>query len=141
MSVVASRDYLRSRARAVGLKEWSDGFNFSNIPSTIVNNSFHIEPGTGSGVKLNQEDQEISISHTIRVFIKGYRDVSAAIDSATKMTEDLIKEVVTAKNRLTQPNGIKNVTLDGFNFDASDQTNDNLVVASITFRIFVVLAV
>lgn len=141
MSVVACRDYLRSRARAVGLKEWSDGFNFSNIPSTIVSGAFHIEPGIGSAVKLNQEDQEISVSHTVRVFVKGYREVSAAIDSATKMTEDLIKEAVTAKNRLTQPNGIKNVTLEGFSFDASDQTNDNLVVASITFRIFVVLAV
>lgn len=106
-----------------------------------MNGSFHIESGVGQGVKLNQHDQEMNFSQTVRMFLKGYRDPASAIDSAVKMTEDLIKEVVTAKNRLTQPNGIKNVHLDSFNFEVADQTNDNLVIASVTFRIFVILAV
>lgn len=140
MSITAARSYLRSRAKTIGLKEWSDGFNFDNIPSTVINGTFHISSGAGSGVKLNQHDQEITFNQTVRIFIKGYRDVSSAIDYAVKVTEDLIKESVSPKNRLTQSGGIKNIVLDSFNFEEGDQSNDNLVVASITFRIFTVLS-
>jgi hypothetical protein len=139
MSITGARSYLRSRAKAIGLKEWTDGFNFQNIPSNIINGMFHITTGSGSGVKLNQNDQEIVFNQTVRIFVKGFRDPASAIDSAIKMTEDLIKESVSPKNRLTQSDGIKNIVLDGFSFEQMDQSNDNLVVASITFRINTVL--
>jgi hypothetical protein len=135
MSITGARSYLRARAKAVGLKEWPDGFNFQNIPSTIVNGSFHVLSEAGTGTKLNQNDQEIAFVHILRVLFKGYRDPGAAIDSAIKITEDLIKETVAPKNRLTQSDGIKNIALEGFRFDELEQSNDNIVVASITFRV------
>ena len=139
MSLTGARSYLRGRANSFGLKEWSGGFNFENIPSTLINRSYHIQSGTGSGVKLNQNDQEITFSQTVRIFIKGYKDVSTAIDSAIKITEDLIKEAVSPKNRLTQSDGIKNIVLENFQFDADSASNDTLIIASVTFRIFTVL--
>ena len=81
MSLSGARSYLRSRANSIGLKEWSGGFNFENIPSTLINRSYHIQSGTGSGVKLNQNDQEITFSQTVRIFIKGYKDVSTLLCS------------------------------------------------------------
>ena len=138
MSLTAGRSYLRARAKAIGLREWTDGFNIENIPSTIIDNCFFIQTTSGSGIKLNQHDQELNFSNTVRVFTKG-RDAAGAIDSAVKIVEDLIIETLTAKNRLTQPNGIKNVALDSFSFDAFDQSNDNIVSASITFRVVVTL--
>lgn len=141
MSLTGARSYLRSRAKAIGLKEWTDGFNFENIPSTLINGAFHIQSDSGNGIKLNQHDQELSFNQTVRIFVKGYRDPASGIDSAIKITEDLIKETVSAKNRLTQSDGIKNVILDGFNFETGDQSNDNLIIASITFRIISILGV
>ncbi len=135
MSITEARSYFRDRAKSIDLKEWVDGFNRQNIPATVVHKSFHLETGEGSGVKLNQNDQEITFKQTVHVLVKGYRDAASAIDSAIKITEDLIKECVTAKNRLTQSEGIKNIVLEGFRFEAADQSNDNLVIASITFRV------
>lgn len=135
MSLSGARSYFRGRADAIGLKEWADGINFENIPSSVIDRSYHIQAGSGSGTKLNQNDQELSFDVTVRIFMKGYRDSASAVDSAIKMTEDLIKETVSAKNRLTQSNGIKNIVLSSFNFEAFDQSNDNLVIASVTFRV------
>ena len=141
MSLTASRSYLRARAEAIGLREWKDGFNFSNIPSNILNKSFHIQSNLGVGVKSNMSDQEINFAHTVRIFAKGFRDAAAGIDSAIALAEYYIKECVNVQRRVGQENGIKNVVFESVSFDAGDSSNDNLVVASITFRIFVVLAV
>lgn len=141
MSLTAARSYLRARAEAVGLREWKDGLNFSNIPSNLINKSFHIESGQAVGVKLNQHDQEINFSQTVRIFTKGFRDAASGIDSSIAMAEDYIKECVTVSNRVTQTTGIKNVVFENVNFEAVDPSNDNLIVASLTFRIYTVLAV
>lgn len=141
MSLTAARSYLRVRAEAVNLREWKDGFNFSNIPANIINKSFHIESTQAVGVKLNQSDQELNFSQTVRIFIKGFRDPASGIDSAISVAEDYIKECVKATNRVTQTTGIKNVVFENASFDANSASNDNLIVASLTFRIFTVLAV
>lgn len=141
MSLTASRSYLRARAEAIGLREWEDGFNFSNIPSNIIDKSYHIESNQAVGVALNQHCQDLNFSHTVRIFVKGFRSAAQGIDSAIAISEDYIKECVTAANRVAQTNGIKNVVFENVNFDAQDSSNDNLVVASLTFRIFSVLAV
>jgi len=141
MSITACRSYLRERAEVVGLREWKDGFNFSNIPSNIIDRSFHIESGQVVGIKLNQHEQDLNFAQTIRIFVKGFRDPATGIDSAISIAEDYIKECVTATNRVGQTNGIKNVVFENASFDADDASNDNLIVASLTFRIFTVLAV
>ena len=141
MSLTASRTYLRARAEAIGLKEWKDGFNFSNIPSNLIDRSYHIESNQAVGVKLNMSDQELNFAHTVRIFVKGFRNSAQGIDTAIEIAQTYIKECVTATNRVAQTNGIKNVVFENVNFDAQDTSNDNLIVASLTFRIFSVLAV
>lgn len=139
MSLKESRDYMRAQAVAVGLREWPDGFNFENIPSSVIDRSFHVISSNAVGIKNNQYDQEINFEHTIRVFVKGFKNVSQGIDSITEIVEDLIKEIVAPRNRLTNTNGIKNVVFENFSIDAGNQSNDNLIVASVTFRTFCVL--
>lgn len=139
MSLKSSRDYLRARAVAVGLREWSDGFNFDNIPSSVINKSFHLSSNLGVGIKNNQIDQEINVEHTIVFFVSGFKNPASAVDSALEIVEDLIKESITPKNRLTQTSGVKNVVFENFNLEASSASNDNLVKASVTFRTFCVL--
>ena len=141
MSMKACRSYVRARGEAIGLKEWKDGFNFQNIPSNIVDKSFHIESNQAVGVKNNQNDQEINFSQTVRIFVKGFRNPAAGIDLAIGLTEDYITECVKVSNRVTQTTGIKNVVFENASFDAASGDNDNLIVASITLRIYTVLKV
>ena len=91
------------------------------------------------GGKNNQSDQEINFSQTVRIFVKGFRDPATGIDRAINLTEDYIKQCVAVSNRVTQQNGIKNVVFENASFDADSASNDNLVVASLTFRVFLIL--
>jgi len=141
MSLTASRSYLRGRAEAIGLKEWKDGFNFSNIPANIIDRMFHIETNQAVGIKANQYDQELNFSHTVRLFVKGFRNSASGIDSAIALAEDYIKACVTVSQRVGQTNGIKNVVFENASFEVNDSSNDNLIIASLTFRIFSILAV
>ena len=125
----------------MGLREWKDGFSFSNIPANIVDRSFHIESNEAVGIKLNQLDQELNFRQTVRIFVKGFRNPASGIDTAIGLAEDYIKECVHAPTRLTQTSGVKNVSIETVSFDAESASNDNLIVASLTFRIFSVLAV
>ena len=141
MSIKAARGYFRERGEELNLREWKDGFAFDNIPANIVDRSFHIETGTVVAVKLNQTDQELNFSQTVRIFVKGFRNPASGIDSAIGLAEDFIKACVRAPVRLTQTTGIKNVVFENASFDADSASNDNLIVASLTFRVFVILSV
>jgi len=141
MSLTNARAYMRARAEAIGLKEWKDGFDFDNIPANIVDKSFHIQSGQVVGIKNNQSDQEMNFSQTVRIFVKGFRDPASGIDSAIKVAEDYIKQCVNVANRVAQPNGIKNVVFENADFGALSPSNNNGVIASLTFRVYVILAV
>lgn len=139
MSLNKCLPYFRARCKAIGLKEWTDGFNIQNIPSNILDKSFHITHGTMTGLKQNQQDQEINFPIQVRIFTKGYREPSLAIDSAIQLTENLIIECLKPTNRLTQSSGIKNMVFENANYEPIDGSNDNAVVATINFRAFVLL--
>jgi len=139
MSLRGVRSYFRERGEALSLREWKDGFAFDNIPANIVDRAFHIESGLAVGVKQNQTDQEFNFTTTVRIFVKGFRNPASGIDSAIGLAEDYIKECVSAPNRLTQTSGIKNVVFESASFDADSASNDNLIVASLTFRAYSVL--
>lgn len=141
MSISACRSYFRARANAVELREWKDGFSIGNIPSNIFNKAFHIEISNVSGVKLNQNDQELNVQITVRIFVKGFKDVSGGIDTAASLAENLITEALDPATRLTQTTGIKQVTLDSINIDPPDGDNDNLVIASVQFKVLTILSV
>ncbi len=131
--------YFRARCKAIGLKEWTDGFNYQNIPSNILDKSYHLMHGTMTGLKQNQQDQEINFPIQVRIFTKGHREPSLAIDSAIQLTENLIIECLKPTNRLTQSSGIKNIVFENANYEPIDGSNDNAIVATINFRALVLL--
>lgn len=139
MSMTACKAYFRTQANAIGLKEWKDGFSFSNIPSNIIDKSYHLESGPGVGVKLNQNDQEINFQMIVRIFVKGFRDPASGIDTAIALTEDLLEQALDPATRLTQTTGIKQVTFESVNFEPPIGDNDNLVIASVQFRVLTIL--
>ncbi len=139
MSMSACRTYFRARANTIGLREWKDGFSFSNIPSNIFDKAYHIEIGPGVGVSLNQNDQVINVQVIVRIFVKGFRDSAAGIDTAEALAENLIIEALDPVKRLTQTTGIKQVTFENVDYEPPLGDNDNLVIASVQFRVLTIL--
>lgn len=139
MSMTACKAYFRTQANNIGLREWKDGFSFSNIPSNIFDKAYHLEPGPGVGVKLNQNDQEINFQMIVRIFVKGFRDPASGIDTAISLAENLITEALDPATRLTQTTGIKQVTFENVSFEPPLGDNDNLVIATVQFRVLTIL--
>jgi hypothetical protein len=138
MSLTLVRPYFKARCLAVGLTEHTDVFNFQNVPSSIVDYSFHVEFFSANGVKLNQHDQEITIPCNVSFYVKGYRNPAEGMDKAIAKCEALIKEVLAPANRLGQC--LKNVTLGSVAFEPIAASNDNSIKVQISFNVFTSLA-
>lgn len=141
MSLTAVRPFIRSVANSKGFREWTDAFNIENIPSTILNKSYHIANPTFNGVRLNQLDQEVESNVELKLIFKGYRNPADAIDTAISDSENLLKEMLKPANRVGQAgvNNIKNVVLDSIGLEQFDISNDNVVVATVNLTIFVII--
>lgn len=134
MSMTLVRSYFRSRCLAVGLKEHTDAFNDENIPSTYLDNSFHVLLNDFSGVKLNQSTQEINCDVTVSFWVKGFRNPTAGLDSAVSKSETLLKEVLKNSNRLGQC--LKNVVFNNVSYEALSDDNDNAIKVTMSFTAF-----
>lgn len=140
MSLTIVRPFFRTVLDGQGYTEWTDGFNFENIPSTLLDLSYHIETVNCVGVRMNQLDQELELDVKISLFFKGYRDPAEAIDLSIQKVEDFIKEVLKPGFRVGQyASGIKNIVFEGFALEPKDGTNDNLVKADVNFVVFVII--
>lgn len=140
MSATAVRPYFRARAKELELKEWTDGFAHDNIPSNIINKSFHMEMGVLQGVQRNQLDQQFYFPVIVRIFLKGYRDPASAIDSSILLSENFIKNCCKPENSNTQGTGLINVIFDSGRQLPVGPSNDNLVMSELNFRAFIELA-
>lgn len=138
MSLSLVRPYFKARCLAVGLTEHPDEFNIDNIPSTIIDKSFHVGLTSANGDKLNQNDQEISAPVEVVFYYKGFRDPSDGLDKAIAKSEELIKEAERPSNRLGAC--IKNVNLNSIVYEALSLGNDNVIRTRIVFNIKTSLA-
>lgn len=132
MSLSLIKPYLRARCLAVGLAEHPEPFNQENLPSTIIDKSFQISLTSANGVKLNQNDQEMSSTVGLIFYLKGFRDPDLALDKAIEKSEALIREVEKPVNRLGVC--LKNVSLSDINYEALALSNDNVVKTTINFN-------
>lgn len=139
MSMIAARQYFRTRAANLGLKEWKDGFSFQTLPANIYDKAFHIESGPYAGQKLNQLDQEMTAQVNVRIFHKGFRDPSSAIDSLVNLSETFIKDCIVPRNRLSGNDGIINVVFENMAIEPVGDSNDSAMFSNIQFRVVLVL--
>lgn len=142
MSMINAREYIRSRAKSLGLSEWKDGFDSSNLPDTILDKSFWLDMSDiASGIRRDQIDYEINFPISVRLFRKGYRTPADAIDDSIALIENLIKAVCAPAQANAQKNGIIGVTFDTSRIEPISASNNNSVVATVTFNFFVILNV
>ena len=139
MSVTSVRPFYKNRLEILGFTQWSDGFNFENIPSTILDKAFHIQVNSTAGGVISPHVQNINMPVTIRVFRKGFRDVSAGIDSALADVESIICDILAPSVRLGS--AIKNVVLDDFSVNPLADSNDNAIMLELNFTNLIVLEI
>jgi len=132
--------FFRSQLNALQYKEWTDSFNFENIPSTILDRRYHLELNDALGVRNNQLDQECNAPVTIRIFFKAFRDTSAARDLAIKKGQEIIETVLKPEVRVTDyADGIKNIVFDSMLIEDAIVSNDNITVLTLGFTALVFL--
>lgn len=125
------RPYFRSKLKELGFREWVEAFNYENIPSTILDRGFHIDTPTGGRRgPYDQNSQEIEHDCIVRVFFKGHRNPSAAVDVAMASYGDILRSCLSS-DRLGL--GVKNIYLADVNLRPYAPSNDNLVLLEITF--------
>ena len=135
MSLSGVRQYFVNRMKVAGYVEHFDPFDADNVPNTILHKTFFINVGSFEGVKLNQRDQEMRCPIAVRIFLKGYQNVAAAIDAGLEESEKLCQDILKASNRLGNP--VKNVTLNRIVPEAFSVTNSSIVIVTMEFTSFV----
>lgn len=132
MSFTAVRSFFRTRLDGLGYQEWTDGFNFDNIPSSTLDGTYHLTTGTITGGPSNSIVHEFDYSITVRVFFRGELDPASAIDDALAEAETIHADILAPANRLgTAIKDIEPGTVDALPQDVS---NDNNVILEMVFN-------
>jgi len=136
MSFTSIRQYFIDRMSTVDsdLREWEDAFNVENIPSNLLDKSWHMTLSPFSYTGSAHTCLGFNSAVLIRVYFKGYREPREAVDTALEYAETIIKECTKPTNRLSQPN-IKNVLPGTINVRELATTNDNVVILEIQFSV------
>ena len=140
MSFTEVRTYFRANLEALGFKEWTDAFNVDNIPSTLLDKSFHLSAPSGARRgSYDQAKQDAETTVVIRIARKGYKTPAKAIDQCLADVDAIIARVLEITRRTST--GIKNIYYGGHSINALDATNDNVAVLEISFTCFIILKV
>ena len=137
MSFASVRPYFRTQLESLGFIEWTDSFAIDNIPSTILDGRFHMLFDNISPLQLGGDTQDLDISMTLRVFRKGFRNASYAIDQLAIDGDNIIANVLKPINRLGII--IKNVKLNSVNIEPYGPSDDNIGVLIMGFTVFSVI--
>jgi len=139
MSVTAVIPLFRTQMDGLGYNEWTDAFNIENIPSTIIDGSYHIEVGNGSGGVINQHVQNISMPIVLRLFRRGFRDSASMRDEMLGELETIICNILAPAIRLSV--SVKNIEFDGFTLEPLDESNDNSAILEMNFTNKIILGI
>lgn len=131
------RPFIREIMEGQGFEEWTDAFNTSNIPETLLDKSFHILSPSGEGVSLNMNDQVINFEQQVSIFRKGFENPADAIDEVISDIRGILCEILSPAERVQEH---LNVIFEGFTIEPLNADNDNSVKATITFNVQVAMS-
>ena len=137
MSLTNVRSYFRTRLDSLGYNEWTDGFEFEEIPETVLDRTYHLTVGTLSLNNANHTVNDINYPMTVRLYLKGFRDPATAIDESISEGETIICDLTKVTN--ANAVGVKDVQFVSLEPTPKDETNDNIVLLVMSFNARVVL--
>lgn len=127
------RPFFRDRMKALGFKEHEDGFNFENIPSTTLDNSFHIESGEIGGGPASQRVHTFTYLINLRFFRRGFRKPGEAIDKSDATIQTILSDILSPANRLGSD--IKDIVPGSISREPLSATNDNAIIILIPLSV------
>jgi len=134
MSITLIKPYFTQQLNALGFTEWEDAFGEDNLPSTVIDRSYHQRIVSVSGTAVNQESLEYFIIHEIKVYFKSFNNTDLGVDAALLESESVIVKCCNLPEYSTA--GLKGVFLDSLDVSPFDNNvNDNLMVATIQFNV------
>ena len=138
MSLANARSYLKTRMDGLGFTEWRDGFATDNIPETVLDRAYHVLVENIDGGPINHTHQTMSIQVSLKVFFRGYRDVTEAIDDSILSVETIVKDLCKVSNRTSE---LLNVIFNGAAFTPLNAFNDNSVLVDMDLTAEIILGV
>ena len=133
MSWTASRAYFKTIIEARNFALHPDAFDVENIPSTVLDKSYHLTFGPVTGLGLENCALDSSFPVVVRLFFKGLpAQPNDAVDRSILFSETFTKDLLKPTNRLTGL--LKNVNLESVSFDQLSASNDHSVIATLIFN-------
>jgi hypothetical protein len=139
MTLGGVRAFFRSRMDGLGYREWTDGFNVENMPSTILDKMYHLEVGAIKSGPANQMHHIFDYPITVRVVFKGFRDPSSAIDLSLDAGQEILDDILSPAQRL-QTDGLKDIRPVNISVSPLADSNDNTVVIELEFSALMIYA-
>ena len=141
MSLSKIKPYFRTRLDSLGYREWKDGFNFENIPETLLDKSYHIQIENINSLSQTMNDVSLEADVRLRVFKKGFRYVTDALDDAYSEIDCIILEILKPDLRLSNSGGFKNIIITSSAIEEGSIDNDNFLLINLSFRAIVYLPI
>lgn len=128
-----ARNYFRNILDPMGFLEWQTAFSYDNIPSTILDNHYHMEVTGIDSQASSHQVHAFDYNLTLRIFKKGFRDESESIDAAIETSQTILCEILDPNNRLSTT--IVDVVLNTINLIPIGVSNDNSVICELAFTV------
>ena len=138
MSLADVRPFYRTRFKGLGFKEHTDAFNVDNIPSTLLDKSFHIESDDIRVGPASQRTHNIDYPVTIRIFRKGFKDPGALNDELDVSADTILEDLLSPSVKHTQT--IRDVVVTNIRRIPLDDSNDNAIILEITCNTRIICA-
>jgi len=132
------RPYAITCMESLGYREHQDAFSVENIPSTLIDGSFHVVLGTSRQQSMHSHHVELVQPFIVQLFKQGYRDPQTRMDEGITESRTVIQTMLDTSRR-TEGENIKNVTLRSADVDPLDATNDNAILFRFEFEALVLI--
>jgi hypothetical protein len=131
MSFQAARAHFRTVMDALGYSEWTDGFNVDDIPSSIIDGTYHLTSYSASSISHNHIDLSVSQRMQITLWRKGYKDYASGIDALNEDADNIFASLLSPTNRLTT--AIKSIKFVSMTIEPLADSNDNSAKLTLDF--------
>lgn len=133
------RSFIRSRVleEDSAFKEWKDGFNSENIPSSILNKSYHVLISNPSNIVTENCLVDDNISAEVKLYFKGGKNIQDALDNAMETAYNI---KLRSSNPSNYTDVIKYVSVDSVIPDPLP-TNDNSILITLNYTLRIISVV
>ena len=134
MSISIVRSYFKSRItdEVSSAVEHKDAFNLENMHTAARDKMFHIVYQNSGNLETNGDLISDSISVTITMLFKGFRDTQATFDSTYDTVHNIKRRASKISNYST---GIKRVVCDSIRIEPMDESNDSVMLVTMDFNL------